>query len=131
MRRLLMTALCLLALPAMAADEASLRGQWEVRAPNQPKYVGTVLIDTAGRATWDSPSDRGKPARFIGYIALREGPKIEVLFTNRQDVARMHCTRQSAALLHCYNVLQSGTPSDGFILAKIGEGPESLMPAPR
>jgi hypothetical protein len=129
MRRLLTTALCLLALPALA--DSRLRGHWRVQAPGLPDYQGVVLVDRAGRATWDSPNDRGKVVHFFGYVASDDGVKVEIPFTNRERVTRMHCTRQKSDLLHCYNVFHNGTPSDGFMLVKEGPGPASLMPAPR
>lgn len=131
MRRLLVTALCLLALPALAADEAPLQGQWQVRLPSDPKYVGVVLIDDMGRATWDSPADTGRPARFVGYIAHRDEQRVEIVFTDKRNVARTNCARQSPTALYCYNLRQGMPPTEGFMLVKIGPGPASLMPAPR
>lgn len=127
------TAALIVAIVNFASDARaqSLRGHWEVRAPSIPDYVGIVLIDGAGRATWDSPNDRAKQATFIGYVARRDGPKVEMLFTNRVRVTRAHCVIQSADVLNCYNVYQSGAPSDGFMLVKIGPGPQNLMPASR
>lgn len=82
--------------PGVQAQNASLQGQWEIRAPSIPGYIGVVLIDAEGRATWDAPKDRDKPARFFGYVSRNDGTQVEIPFTNRTHVTRAQCIRQAA-----------------------------------
>lgn len=111
------------------AQTQSLQGHWSVRAPSIPSYIGIVLIDADGRATWDSPKDRDKRASFLGYVSRRDGHKVEMLFTNGLRVTHTHCVRQSSEAMNCYNVYQDGTPSDGYTLVRVGPGPSNLMRA--
>jgi hypothetical protein len=120
---LIALALCLAAEAAQAASP--LQGQWQIDAPNEPNYVGVVLIDAAGRVIWDSPQDAGRPANFRGYVA-RAAPVAEIVFTNSVDVVHTYCTVLSSDLLNCYNVRKKG-PSIPFMLTRIGPGPASLL----
>lgn len=141
MRRLLMTALCLLALPALAANELQVRGHWQVQMPNNPSHTGLMQVDAEGRATYDATWQRtnrvGQPegeivkAQLRGYIEPRALPKVEFVVTDGSKVNRLYCTRRSDVVLHCHYILSSGEPSGVMVLTKIGPGPESLMPAPQ
>ena len=122
---LLLIALCLGSHAAWAASP--LRGQWRIAAETQPTYVGMVLIDQSGRATWDSPLDSGKPASFRGYVSRLDRPRVELIFTNGIRVTRSYCLIQSADLLHCHNVRADGSTSDVFTLTRVGPGPTNLL----
>lgn len=104
-----------------------LQGHWRVVTTTMPNYVGIVLIDGENRATWDSPTDAGKPANYRGYIGRFEPPQVEIVFTNGANVARTYCLMQSSELMHCHNVKADGTPSEPFTLNRIGPGPASLL----
>lgn len=122
---LFVLALCLAGPVALASSP--LRGQWRVAAESQPAYVGTVLIDRDGRATWDAADDRGRPASFRGYVSSFNAPVVEITFTNGVRVTRAHCLIQSAGLLHCHNVYGDGRTSDIYTLTRVGPGPASLL----
>lgn len=124
MRTVLVAALlCSIATAAQATD---LRGQWHISAPSKPDYVGEVLIDAERRATWDAMADsNGQPAKFQGYVTI-DGPRVELVMTNRQRVTRCICVRKSAETMHCYSVFHDGTLSDGYVLTRVGPGPRKL-----
>ena len=122
---LFVVALCLASHAAWASSP--LRGQWRVAAETQPAYVGVVLIDQAGRATWDSPEDWGRPASFRGYVSRLAPPAVEITFTNGKRVTRAHCLIKSPDMLHCHNVYSDGGTSDVFTLTRVGPGPVSLL----
>ena len=122
---LLLIALCLGSHAAWAASP--LRGQWHVSATSIPDYVGNVLIDREGRATWDSPDDRGRPVTFRGYVSRLDRPRVEIAFTNGIRVTRTYCLIQSADLMHCHNVYGDGRTSDVFTLTRVGPGPANLL----
>lgn len=126
MRTILAIAL-LIAAPAWAQD-ADLRGQWKVTVPSQPTYSGTVLVDAERRATWNSPLDNGRPAKYQGYIAGLDGPKVEILLTDRVGVAHVHCMIQSSDLMVCHTVRDDGVRTAAYVLTRIGRGPDKLMP---
>lgn len=119
--------LLLLGAPAWAQ---SLQGQWHVRVPAHAAYVGVVLVDSQNRATWDSPSDHGRPAKYRGYVATLTGGNAELLFTDGLAVVRTVCQVQSSDLLHCYHRFKNGTTSEVFALARVGAGPVSLIMRP-
>lgn len=120
--------LCLIALP-LQAQPVSLRGQWEIRIPSQPAYTGAALVDAEGRVTWDAPNDHGRPAKFIGYVARITGPKVDLTFTDRVNVAHFRCSIQASDLLHCWRLLDDGTISVVATLTRVGPGPAKLMSA--
>lgn len=120
MRKVLTAILCLLAVPASAAE--GLRGQWQVRSGS---YTGIVLVDADGRATWDAPEDFGRPAKFLGYIARNDGVTAEIVFTDRKTVARIYCSIQSSEVLHC-RARRPDAMSEPFQLVRIGVGPMKL-----
>lgn len=124
MKRLAL-ALGLIFAPAAHAEEFALRGQWETRWPSG-KYVGIVLIDAERRATWDSPSDQGRVAKFVGYAAESSDSKIVLHMTDRDVVTKVHCDVRSLELLHCYVIRASGMRSDNFLMVKVGTGPHRL-----
>lgn len=130
MRRLfILLGLLVLAGPGSAQGNV-FQGQWQVRVPDDPAYIGTMLIDTDGRATWDSPKDSGRPAKFIGYVARAADPKAHVVFTNRTVVSHMHCLVQSSDLLSCYFFREADRQhSVAFNLVRIGSGPRKLHAA--
>lgn len=141
MRRLLMTALCLFALPAHGADESPLRGQWHSHMPSDPTHSGVILIDASGRVTYDAVWRRRNKAgdledgiikaQLRGYLEQRQLPRVEIVSTDGSRVGRLFCSRKNEALLHCHYILSSGAPSDLLVLTKVGPGPKDLMPAPR
>lgn len=120
-------ALCLAALPAEGADFA-LRGQWSITTPRIPDYQGVVLIDGQRRATWDSPQDHGRPARYLGYVRAADASRVEIMLTDRDSVRRVDCLIESSDLLHCHVVFANGRRSYMFALTRIGSGPASLVP---
>lgn len=122
---LFLMALCLAGPAAWASSP--LQGQWRIAAETQPTYVGTVLIDQSGRATWDSPLDSGRPASFRGYVSRLDRPRLEITFTNGIRVTKAYCLIQSADLLHCHNVRADGSASDVFTLTRVGPGPVNLL----
>lgn len=124
MRRLVLALGLTIATPA-AAGEFVLKGQWETRWPSG-KYVGIVLIDSERRATWDSPSDQGRVAKFVGHVAEASESKIVLHMTDRDVVAKVHCDIRSTDLLHCYVIRASGMRSDNFLMVKTGAGPHRL-----
>lgn len=117
------------ALPAMA-EEFAFRGQWETRWPSG-KYVGIVLIDSERRATWDSPQDQGRPAKYVGYVAKVTATDIEMHFTDKAGVGKSFCEIRSSEMLHCYNVRPDGSRSANFLLVKVGPGPHRLIQSAR
>lgn len=141
MRRMLLTALCLFALPAHGAGDSPLRGQWQVQMPNNPTHWGIMLIDAAGRVTYDAVwrrrntaggfDDAVMKAQLRGYLEQRQLPRVEIVSTDGSRVGRLFCSRKNEALLHCHYILSSGAPSDMLVLTKVGPGPESLTPAPQ
>lgn len=139
--RALAAGLVFAALPS-AAQQPSLQGHWQATIAADPTFVGVVLIDGAGRVTWDAKWDRqyrisvgstevgDGNAKWRGYV--RHGtPTMELVLTNGAKVDRMHCARQSSDLLHCYSFLSDGKPSAPTILTRVGPGPVSLMPGTR
>lgn len=119
-------ALCCLGLPAAAAQ---LQGQWIIQVPAIPEYRGVVLIDADGRVTWEAPNDSGKPVKDRGYVARSDDHKVELALTDRKTVARAHCTTQVADVLHCYlTFTHTDRVSSGFILRRVGPGPQKLVP---
>jgi hypothetical protein len=119
-------ALLLSAMPGNAQDHA-LRGHWEFRAPTaSPDYRAVLLVDAAGRATYDSPSDAGRPARFVGYVERNDGAIAQILLTNGTNVIRASCRVQSSDLLQCQFFRDSGRTSDTFSLVRVGAGPQTL-----
>jgi hypothetical protein len=134
------TSLALLGLPLLGllattvaanAQDHPLRGHWEFRAPTAaPDYRGVMLVDAAGRATYDSPMDAGRPARFVGYVERSNGSYVQILLTNRANVIRANCMVQSNDLLECQFFRDSGKVSNPFSLVRTGAGPASLQGPP-
>ena len=122
-KTILAVGLCLLACPAVAQD---LRGQWHITVPSQPGYTGTVLIDAQRRATWDSPADYGRPARFVGYVADADSMNVRILFTDRSAVVQARCAILSSDLMHCGLSFADGRKSPVFVLTRVGPGPHTL-----
>lgn len=122
-KTILAAALCLLAAPVGAQ---SLQGQWQVTVPKLPDYLGSVLIDAAGRATVDAPSDAGRPARYRGYVTQRDIAKFQIISTDSSIVIRTHCVIQSSDLIFCYTTFADGTRGHGQILTRVGPGPHNL-----
>lgn len=116
-----------MASPVLAQD-FPYRGQWEARLPDQ-SYVALILIDSEGRATWDSPNDGGRPAKFFGYME-RQGADAIIVLTNKAAVNKTYCENRARELMHCYTVRASGSRSENFLLVKVGPGPEHLTPSP-
>jgi len=128
MKRISIAAVGLLlsTVPGNSQDHA-LRGHWEFRAPTaSPDYRAVLLVDAAGRATYDSPSDAGRPAKFFGYVERNDGANAQILLTNRTNVIRASCVVQSADLLQCQFFRDSGRTSDTFSLVRVGTGPLKL-----
>ncbi len=119
--------LCLCALPASAQ---SLRGQWDVVLTNHPAYRGVVLIDAEHRATWDAPNDNARPAKFKGYVSA-DGPRAQIILTDKSTVTKIQCAIQSSDLLHCHSFLADGQISDLIVLTRVGPGPSNLTLVPR
>jgi len=86
-----------------------------------------MLVDAEGRATYDSPMDAGRPARFVGYVERSDGSYVQILLTNRANVIRVNCMVQSNDLLQCQFFRDSGKVSDIFSLVRTGAGPTSLQ----
>lgn len=132
MKTALIAALCLVTLPIAAHPQSvDLRGQWQVRDPKQPSYVGVVLVDAERRATWDAPLDYGRPAKLHGYVAGLDAGAVEFIFTDREAVTRTRCTIQSSDLLHCRILFRDGAVTNTFALTRVGPGPVKIMPASR
>lgn len=111
------------------ANGAGLQGQWRIEVPSQPAYSGAVLIDAERRVTWAAITQADKPARLQGYVTSIDGPKVEIALTDRVTVERAHCTIQSAELLHCYlTTTHNAKVSPGFMLHRVGPGPQRLPP---
>jgi hypothetical protein len=129
MRRTSLALLGLLATTVAAnAQNHALRGHWEFRAPTaSPDYRGVMLVDAEGRATYDSPMDAGRPARFVGYVERSDGSYVQILLTNRASVIRANCRVQSNDLLECQFFRDSGKVSNIFSLVRTGAGPTSLQ----
>lgn len=129
MRRTLLILLGLLAATVSAnAQNHVLRGHWEFRAPTaSPDYRGVMLVDAAGRATYDSPMDAGRPARFVGYVERSDGSYVQILLTNRTNVIRANCRVQSNDLMECQFFRDSGNVSNIFSLVRTGAGPTNLQ----
>ena len=85
-----------------------------------------MLVDAAGRATYDSPMDAGRPARFVGYVERSDGSYVQILLTDRAKVIRANCRVQSNDLLECQFFRDSGNVSDIFSLVRTGAGPANL-----
>jgi hypothetical protein len=116
----------------MAEDAAkgfAFQGQWETRFPSG-NYVGIVLIDSERRATWDSPKDQGRPAKYLGYVAEAKNDRMVLHFTDRAGVGKTFCEIRSSEMLHCHNIRPDGSRSDNFLMVKVGPGPHRLTPAP-
>lgn len=128
MRKFLAVVLCLATVPA-AAD--SLQGHWNITVPKHPAYVGTVLIDSQRRATWDAPVDNGRPARYLGYVSEADSMKLKILLTNRYAVIKCDCSIMSSDLLYCVNTGPQGHKSAPIILTRVGPGPRVLQAASR
>ena len=118
--------LLLSSMPGNSQDHA-LRGLWQFRAPTaSPDYRAVMLVDAAGRATYDSPSDAGRPAKFLGYVERNDSANAQILLTNGTNVIRASCMVQSADLLQCQFFRDSGRTSDTFSLVRVGAGPQTL-----
>lgn len=114
---------------AGAANAAGLQGQWRIEVPLQPNYSGVVLIDAEQRVTWAATTHADKAARLQGYVTSIDGPKVEIALTDRATVERAHCVIQSAELLHCYlTTTHNAKVSPGFMLRRVGPGPQRLPP---
>lgn len=119
-------ALLLSTMPSRSQDHA-LRGHWEFRAPTAaPDYQAVMLVDAAGRATYDSPSDAGRPAKFIGHVERNNSANAQIVLTNGTNVIRASCLVQSTDLLQCQFFRDSGRTSDTFSLVRVGPGPQTL-----
>lgn len=118
-------ALCCLGLPAAAAQ---LQGQWRIEVPNVPSYSGVVMIDAEQRVTWAATTQNDKRAKLHGYVAKADGAKVEIVLSDRVTVERAHCTG-TGDLLHCYlTFTHSDKVSAGFMLRRVGPGPQKLAP---
>jgi hypothetical protein len=123
MRNLVAAALCLLAMPAAAAN---LQGQWSLERPNAPG-MGTILIDAERRAVWNTRDDKGRTTALIGYVANSSDSDVVIPFTDRSDVYRFHCTVQSEDLLECYiHYLTPSIGRPGIIMKRVGPGPQRI-----
>lgn len=116
-----------MASPVLA--QTSLQGQWDIRTAD-PSYKGNLLIDSEGRATYDAPMDNGRPAKFFGWVKRTDEMRAQIIVTNKDKVVVTHCIVQSADLLWCHTVRESGIISNGFAFVKVGPGPEHLTPSP-
>lgn len=137
MRNLMAMALCLFALPAVAGEKpaTSLWGAWKVTIKADRTYAGVMMVDRAGRATWDATWDadyrRANNFTFIGtgsaksfgYVRDLGNEVIDIVLTDRDVVEHTHCALQSRDLLVCRN--------GATIITRVGPGPESLMPPSR
>jgi hypothetical protein len=122
--RKLAVLLCLLAMPARAAE--SLQGQWTLDMPNV-RAMGTILIDAEQRAIWDLKDDRGRTTALMGYVATNTGTDVVIPFTDRSDVYRLHCTVQSSDLLDCYiHYLTPSIGRPGIVMKRVGPGPQRI-----
>lgn len=112
--------------PALAQSHP-LQGTWVVRMPSGPKYIAIVLVDREGRATYESPKDSGRPARFIGYVAHMEGADVQFRLTDKSVVAHMDCALESTEFLSCQitRKVDNGT-SAPFALVRVSDGPAKL-----
>ncbi len=114
---------------AGTANGPGLQGQWRIEVPARPGYTGAVLIDAERRVTWAAITDADKPARLQGYVSNIDGPKVEIDLTDHKTVERAHCIIQSAELLHCYlTATHNANVSPGFMLRRVGPGPQRLAP---
>lgn len=130
MGKVLLTALCLIALTMATARAGDLSGRWNVRMPINAGYEGVVLIDGKQRATWDAPQDNGRPAKFLGYVQFNDGSRIELVLTNRTAVAHINCLVAAPDLLHCQTIRGDKSTSSLYSLVRVGPAPENLT-APR
>lgn len=126
MKRLILLLVCLAG--AAEAQPASLQGQWTITSPRDPRYLGVVLVDAEGRATWDAPLDNGRPARFRGYVSKLDTTRAELTMTNGADVAKVHCIVQASELLECRVSRGDGSVSGSFVMTRAGDGPRNLRP---
>lgn len=121
----------LLAISALAPDaqaqSISLQGQWQVRSTRYAAYEAVVLIDRAGRVTFDSPmEDDGPPAKFRGCGAKSDDDGAEIVLTDKSAATRVRCNTQSADLLHSVT-LGDGGKSAPYSLVRIGLAPATLL----
>lgn len=130
MGRLIILALCFLwPTAAAAANVANLQGQWSIEMPSRPAYKGTLLIDAENRVTWNATTHDVVVGRSHGYVAVIDGPKVEIPITNRHTVHRAHCTLQSVDMMNCYMTFtHHDKVSAGIILRRVGPGPQKIMP---
>lgn len=110
-------AVLLFALPARG--ESLLRGQWQMSRPSDPAYVGIMLVDVDGRATYDAPMDNGRAAHFRGYIASITPWKVEIVFADGSQVVKAYCVVQSSDLLRCQNRLADESLSNVYTLTRL------------
>lgn len=123
MRRILIAALCLAALPAAAGD---LSGRWNVTSAARPDYEAVVLVDEQRRVTWDSPNDVGRPAKFLGYIRFNDVLRIEIVMTDRTKVVHIDCLAAASEILHCHTTFPDGKKSPLYALTRVGSAPSRL-----
>ena len=116
-------ALCLFGFPVGAQ---SLQGQWHLAVPRTPEYMGTVLIDDAGRITFEGVYRKINP-RFRGYIARKDSMEFRATLTDGAIVIDFSCSIQSSELLHCY-IISGAAKIRGYdlILTRVGPGPRNL-----
>lgn len=120
-------ALCLCGVPAGAQ---SLQGQWHLTVPSHPEYMGSILIDEAGRITLDG-TYRGNNASFRGYSARKSDVEFRAVLTDGSEVLGLICAIQSSELLHCYSLWDAGkTKGYDLILTRVGPGPRNLAGSP-
>lgn len=127
MKTLLAALGLLVSTEAATAQSHPFWGQWQPRYPENPGFVGVILIDREGRATWDSPTDPKTPYRFFGYVAENDGVRFRIAFTDRRSVAQVQCVIQASELLQCQTSRQNGTVSFPYALVRVGPGPDRLQ----
>ena len=115
--------LSLCALPASAQD---IRGQWHLQTPSKPDYMGTIMVDTARRATWDDAY-----VKMVGYVLRADALRATIVLTDREEVVHMQCALKSSDLMHCYNFLDNGGITALFKVVRVGPGPKTLTRAPQ
>lgn len=128
MRFFLATAALVFALPAAAESEFGFRGQWQITSGDRPHYIAVILIDGQRRATWDSPSDYGRPARFRGYVRVATDSRLEMVMTDSQAVVTLNCLIEASEMLRCHVAFADGSKSPLFVLTRVAGGPASLAP---
>lgn len=129
MRIFLVPMALIFALPAIAESEFGFRGQWQVTAAERPHYVAVILIDGQRRATWDSPSDNGRPAKFRGYVRAATETRLEMVMTDSKAVVTINCIIEASEMLRCQIAFADHSKSPAFALTRVGPGPISLAPA--